>query len=290
MNLDPRSLKIDPYKLVDDAPNVPSLPLVYEELNQAINDPSSSSTTIGDVIGKDAGLAARLLRIANSALYSFPSRIDTISQAIIVIGIQQLRDLTLGTSVIELFEGISIELVNMDSFWRHSIACGICARVLATYRREANVERYFVAGLLHDIGRLIMYLKLPDHASESLIRCKTSGELMYKVEREFMECDHCDIGSALLQHWKLPTNLVEGVMHHHYPLRATRYPIEASLVHIADIIANAMQIGTSGEHFVPPLVPETWERSGLSPSILAPTLAEVDRQMADMIEMLLKGS
>lgn len=290
MKVDPLTMKVDPYKLVDSAPSVPSLPLVYEELNQAINDPSSSSSTIGDIISKDMGLAARLLRIANSALYSFPSRIDTVSQAIIVIGIQQLRDLTLGTSVIELFEGISIDLVNMDSFWRHSIACGICARVLATYRREANVERFFVTGLLHDIGRLVMYMKLPDHARNALVRCKSSGELLYKVERELMECDHSDIGGALLQFWKLPTNLVEGIAHHHSPLSASRYPVEAALVHVADIIANAMQIGSTGERFVPPLVGEAWQRTGLSESVMVPTLQEVDRQIADTIEMLLKGN
>jgi HD-like signal output (HDOD) protein len=289
MNVDPLSVKVDPYKLVNNAPAVPSLPLVYEELNQAINDPDSSSSTIGDIISQDIGLAGRLLRIANSSLYSFPSRIDTVSQAIIVIGIQQLRDLTLGTSVIELFEGISIDLVNMDSFWRHSISCGICARVLATYRRESNVERFFVAGLLHDIGRLVLYTKLPDHARNALVRCKSSGELLYKVERELMECDHSDVGSALLQFWKLPTNLVEAIACHHNPLSGTRYPVEAALVHIADIIANAMQIGSSGERFVPPLVPEAWERSGLSESILVPTLQEVDRQITDTIEMLLKA-
>ncbi len=189
-------MTVTPKSLINDSGTVPSLPLIYEEITNTINDPNSSTNSIGDVISKDSGLTARLLRIANSALYNFPSTIDTISQAVIVIGIQQLRDLALGTSVVELFEGIADDLVNMDSFWRHSIACGIAARILATYRREANVERYFVAGVLHDIGRLIIYLKLSEEAREALVRCKGSGELLYKVEKEILGFDHAEVGGG----------------------------------------------------------------------------------------------
>ncbi len=283
-------MSITPKSLINDSGTVPSLPLIYEEITNTINDPNSSTSAIGDVISKDSGLTARLLRIANSALYNFPSTIDTISHAVIVIGIQQLRDLALGTSVVELFEGIADDLVNMNSFWRHSIACGIAARILATYRREANVERYFVAGVLHDIGRLIIYLKLPDQARECLVRCKSSGELLHRVEKEILGFDHGEVGGVLLDYWKLPTTLIESVTHHHQPMHSTRFPVEACVIHVADLIANAMQLGSSGERLVPPLSSEAWERIGLSPSVLAPTLNEVDRQFGDAVETFLKHS
>lgn len=276
-------MKLDPNILVNEMGTIPSLPNIYHQLNEAINDPSSSSSTIGDVISNDSGLSARLLKIANSALYNFPTPIDTISQAVTVIGIEQLRDLALGTSVIELFEGIADDFVSMQSFWCHSISCGIAARVLATYRRESNVERYFVAGLLHDIGRLVMYLKVPDQARDILIQCKNKSQLLYVAEREVLGFDHSEVGAVLLDLWKLPANLIESVAHHHSPQRCVKYPIEASIVHVANILANAMQQGSSGERYVPPLSEYAWNQLGISPSVLAPTLIEVDRQFKDVI-------
>jgi HD-like signal output (HDOD) protein len=281
-------MKVDPDSLVNHMGTIPSLPLIYDQLNEAINDPSSSSATIGEVISNDSGLAARLLKIANSALYNFPTPIDTITQAVTVIGIQQLRDLALGTSVVELFDGISDDLVNMDSFWKHSICCGITARILATYRRESNVERYFVAGLLHDIGRLVIYLKVPDQARETLLRCKSTHELLHKAEKEIMGFDHADVGGVLLSGWKLPVNLIEAVSFHHYPMKSVGYPTESSIVHVADILANAMQQGTSGERYVPPLAEKAWDQLGISTSILTPTIHEVDRQFKDVIGSFLQ--
>ncbi len=195
-----KTSKTDPQKLICESGIVPSLPIIYARINKAVNDPTSSMTSIGEIISKDMGLSARLLRMVNSAFYNFPSRIDTISQAVIVIGIEQIRDLALGTSVIELFEGIPRRLVTMESFWRHSVTCGLAARMLAVHRREINVERYFVAGLLHDIGRLIIYLKIPSQASEALSRCKTTGEFLYQAEREIMGFHHAEVGGALMQY------------------------------------------------------------------------------------------
>jgi len=281
-------MKVQPRKLVVDARIVPSLPIIFAQINKVINDPVSTTTTIADVVSNDTGLSARLLRMANSAFFSFPSRVDTISEAAIVIGFEQIRDLALATTVIEVFRGVPKRLVDMKSFWHHSVACGIAARVVAIDRREANVERHFVAGLLHDIGRLIMFLKTPDEAAVALRRSKTRGELLYQAEREVFGFDHGEVGGELLRHWKLPVTLIEPVAFHHRPLEARQAPVEAAIVHLADIIANAMQLGSSGERWVPPLVSEAWDRLGLTTSVLEPTLREVERQFDDTIEIFLE--
>lgn len=280
-------MSIDPRTLLANSGQVPSLPLIYNEISAALHDPNCSALKIADVISKDTGMAGRLLRFANSSLFGFPSKLDTISQAIIVIGCQQIADLAMGTCVMRMFGGISRDLVNMDSFWRHSVACGITARILATHRRESNVERFFVTGLLHDIGRLIIYMKIPDQARATLVRCKSKGELLYEAEREILGFNHADMGGTLLESWKLPPSLVEGVFYHHHPLNAVHFRLEPALIHVADIIANSMQLGTSGEKFVPPLTPEAWDRLNLSTSVLEPTMHEVDRQFEETIDMFL---
>lgn len=280
----------EPGDLLKDYTQVSSLSTIYTRLNEAINSPKASMLDIGKIIRDDPGLTARLLRIVNSAFYSFPSKIDTVTRAVVIVGLQQVRDLTMATSIVNLFKGIPEHLVSMESFWRHSIACGVAARILATYRRETNVERFFVAGMLHDIGRVIINTKIPDQARETILRCESSGELLYMVEREVIGFDHAAVGQALLQSWNLPHSLQEVVAYHHNPCGARRFPIETAIIHVADIIAHAMQFGTSGERFVPPLDEEAWKSIGLPESILSPTLDQLDRQLADVARTILQDA
>jgi HD-like signal output (HDOD) protein len=266
---------------------VSSLPLIHLRLEEAINNPKKSMSDIAKIIRDDPGLTARLLRIVNSAFYSFPSRVETISQAVTIVGTQQLSALALATSVMKMFKGLPEDLVSMESFWRHSIACGLAARQLGTVRREANAERFFVAGMLHDIGRLVMFTKLTEPSREILTIAKQEQRLLYEIERERLGFTHAVVGGVLLQTWKLPTSLEETVMYHHNPTAATRFPIETAIIHVADVIVHAMDLGSSGERFVPPLEPEAWDRLNLTPSILASVEEQIDRQYQDALHTML---
>lgn len=276
-----------PESLVRSVDSVSSLPTVFTRINEAVNNPKSSNKDISDIIEEDAGLTARLLHIANSAFFSFPKKIDTIGRAVTIIGTQQLRDLALATSVLAMFSGIPKELVDMEQFWKHSIATGIAARILATYRREPNVERFFVTGLLHDLGRLIFFMKLPDEISAAITRARNDKELLYKVEKEVFGFHHGDVGGALLSGWQLPDSICEAVLYHHSPRRAKRFPLDASIIHIADIIVNAFQFGSSGEVFVPAMQTEAWEQLGQTDSILPPAIQQLDRQFKDAVSIIL---
>ena len=267
---------------------VSSLPVVYYKINEAINNPRTSMANISKIISDDPGLMVRLLRLVNSAFYGFPSKIETVTQALVIIGTNQLRDLVLATSITRLFEGIPEDLVTMDSFWRHSIACGIAAKSLATYRNETNVERFLIAGMLHDIGRLILYKKEGDQAREILLRCHLNKTLLILTEQELLGFDHAALGRRLLQAWNLPLSLEEAVAFHHIPHEAMHYPIEATIVHLADIMVNALQWGSSGEHYVPPLDERAWERIGLSISILSPVLDSMSQQMDEITHSILQ--
>jgi HD-like signal output (HDOD) protein len=239
------------------------------------------------VIADDPALTARLLRLVNSPIYGFPARIETVPQAISILGMTQVHDLALGTSFIQLFRDLPGELVDMGSFWRHSIACGVCARILAAQRRESNVERFFVAGLLHDIGRPIIFTHAAGEAREALTRARRSGELLYKVEHEIFGFHHGVVGSALLERWRLPGLLQEVTAWHHSPTLANRFPLETAVVHVADVIANALQMGSSGERLVPPLAPEAWEHLGIAPTALPTILKQVERQVNDAMTAVL---
>lgn len=274
-------------ELVTYCNGITSLPAIYQRLDQAINDPYSDLSTIASILSEDSSLAARLLRLANSAMFCFPSKVDTVSRAITIIGTKQLRDLVLATSVIQLFNKIPEEHVSMESFWRHSIATGITARIIATYRREANVERFYVLGLLHDIGRLIMYLQIPEMANRAIEKSGSDEMPLYEAERDLLSFDHAAVGKELLEKWKLPKSLQEGVAYHHLPSRAKLYPEEAAVVHIADIIANAFKMGSSGEPTVPPFVEQTWSRLGLTVDQLPHIVEQLEMQYSSAVEIFL---
>lgn len=279
--------KRDPALIVRGLTKVASLPTIFVKLDEAINSPRSTNKDLARIISEDTAMAARLLRIANSAMYNFPANIDTVSHAITVIGINQLRDLVLACSVIRMFDNLPKTLVSMESFWRHSIGCGIAARVLAGLRREANVERYFVTGLLHDIGRLIMFTELLNEYPVVFAERENSSELLFKVEQKLLDFDHAKLGGLLLQAWQLPERLAEAVACHHAPSKAKKFPIEAAVIHVADVIANALRLGSSGEKYVPPVNEQAWETTALPSTAIAAVVEQLEVQYNDAITFIL---
>jgi putative nucleotidyltransferase with HDIG domain len=280
-----------PRDLLGPRLKIPSLPLVCSRLTETIEDPRSSTVQIAELISHDPALTARLLKLVNSSFYGFPNRIETPSQAVMIIGTAHLCDLALTTAITRIFRHIPPDLVSMESFWRHSIACGLAARLLAAQRREPDGERFFVAGVLHDIGRLVLYLEVPDAAREALTRSRERDELLHVSEREVIGFDHAAVGAALLRAWRLPASLEEAVAHHHRPPGAQRYPVEAALVHAADIIAQSTGLGTSGEVFVPPLDAGAWEALDLGPTAISTVVEELTAQFDGVVRaMLVDGS
>lgn len=277
----------NPEDLVKSVSTLASLPSIYNRLSEVISHPLSSSRDIGGVVAEDPGLTARVLKLVNSAFYGFPKRIDTITRAITIVGTQQLCDLALATSVIKAFQTVPQDLVDMDSFWKHSLACGVCARTIAGLRREDNVERFFVAGMLHDIGLPILYMKQPEKSRFVLEHSKTSGELLQDVENSTFGFNHAEVGRCLLQAWHLPDSLQEAVHFHHNPAKASHFPIEATTVHVADIIATALEMGNSGEFWVQPLESNALDLLGIDLNQLPNLLEEIERQYNEVIKIML---
>ena len=261
---------------------LPTLPMIFLKMNETIAKPNSSATDIARVISSDTSLSARLLRIVNSAFYGFPSRIDSVSRAVAIMGTRQLSTLASGVTIINMFKDIPSDIIDMKSFWKHSIACGVHARIIASYQGIQNTERLFLSGLLHDIGRLILYNYAPDHAVYALTKAKRAQSMLNEIEYEDLDFDHAETGGLLLKRWKLPILMEHAVQHHHNPQKS-RYPLEPSIVHLADIMATAMGIGSSGERFVAPLNLGAWECIGLSANVLDVIMKQADRHIEEIV-------
>lgn len=233
---------------------LPSLPSLYEELVRAVQNPDSSIDDISAVLRTDPSLVSRLLRLANSAFYGFSTEISTLGEAVQTIGLREIQDLVLATSVIQAFDRIPARFVDTISFWKHSIACGVASALLAEHCNEAVPERFFVGGLLHDIGRLILFLNAPEASRQILERCEREHQVSYVVEREILGFDHAMIGAHIVAYWRLPVSLRDMVECHHAPSQASRGGHDSFLVHYADFIASSLELGSAGETLICPLI------------------------------------
>lgn len=193
------AMALNAEKIVTRVLKVAALPAVALKFSEAIKDPLTSNNDLEKIVSEDSALASKVLMIANSALFNFPSKIDTISNAITIIGHKQLSEVILSCSVVGMFKGIPQDIINMDDFWRHSIAVATTSRILASARREQNIEKFFTAGLLHDIGKLIIFVEAGKQAAQVLSKIDESNELMHKVEKEILGFDHAKLGALLLK-------------------------------------------------------------------------------------------
>ena len=260
---------------------LPEIPTIVMDLNEVINNPYTSAKHIADVVTKSPSLTALLLKIVNSPLYGFHQKIDRVSRAVTLIGTQEISSLALGIMVLSVFKDLPEDIIDMKSFLKHSLACGIIARILAAQKNWPQTEQLFVSGLLHDIGRLIVYAYFRDQARNLLAHAINSNSLLYQEEKNLLGCQHTDIAKYLLKKWQIPSNIENNVSYHHHPSIA-RNPDHAAVVHLSDIIVNGLGIGTSGERFAPPLDPEAYNRLGFSPNCFDTVIRLATHQLSTL--------
>ena len=277
-------------ELVKGVGDLVTLPDVFIRINQLIEDPDSTLDDIAKAVSQDPSFTVRLLRVANSPFYGFSSSIETVSRAVTLIGTSQVRNLALSTSVSRTFDGLPNELVSMDNFWQHSLYCGLAARILAHRVRKIDAEAVFTAGLLHDIGELVIFNRLPAQAKEALLLVLDSGDELpiYMAERQTMGFDHSQVGGELARQWHLPPLLQDCIAHHHDIQQAQFCPLETALVHIANIVALMAEVDTLDTDDVSPIDPQAWEITGLdAEEIIESTIREAQEEFVEAKKLFL---
>ena len=280
---------LTPQGLVANITNLATLPEVALRIARMVDDPKSSAADIGREIANDAALTGRLLRIANSPAFGQNGKIATISRAITVLGVRQVRDLTVGIAAVRTFDGIGNDLITMESFWRHSVLCAVAAGQIASRRNGGRGESPFVAGLLHDIGQLVLFSRAPQRAREALLMSVDAADdlALYACERAVLGFDHGAIGVALAQNWGLPLSLQECIQFHHEPSQARAHPVDVATIHIANSVAVLAEIGSKDPQDAPPIDPAALQAAKCDPKLLPEIAAETQAAGAEILPMLL---
>ena len=283
------AVNLTPQGLVEQVRDLVTLPETALRISRLVNDPNSTSSDIGREISNDVALTARLLRIANSPALGQQGKISDISRAITVLGTRQVRDLTVGLAAIRSFEGISNRLVTMESFWRHSLLCAVAASHVAARRRGSRGDSPFVAGLLHDVGQLVLFSKAPELERKALAKSIDERDDLglYLCEREAMGFDHQAVGLALAQSWGLPRTLQECIEFHHEPHRAQAHASEVATVHIANSIAVLAEIGSDNLADASPISPAALRLAQLDEAGVLEILQLTNESAAEVMDLVL---
>ena len=276
--------------LISDVSELVTLPEVCLKVTSLVEDPNASIDDIGKIISQDPSLTAKILKISNSAMYGFMSEVDTVSRAITLLGTRQIRDLVLATSAFDTFKGISNSLITMEDFWYHSILCGLSANQLTKLCGLRNGEGLFVGGLLHDIGQLIMFNRLPELSQEAiLLTMEGPGEYeMHEAESKLIGFNHMDVGMKLAEAWMLPPYLKYCIGYHHHPESSPDFKQEVSIIHISNSIAVLAELNTVEADLGPEINDFAWQQTGLDASIFSTVIDTINNEYSE-IEELLQG-
>lgn len=230
--------------LIKDLSPLVSPPEVCMKATELLQDGNSSSKQVANVIIHDPNLTARLLKLVNSSYYGMSSQIDTVSRAVTVLGNSELSSLIYAISSVRSFSRIPDKLTNMTTFWQHSVYTGLVAKQLAKRLNVLQPERLFVAGLLHDIGTLVINARFPELAQNIIEDAEGEEEHLYQMEQKLLGFDHAYLGALMLEDWKLPAHLYESVRWHHEPMQAQESIMDACILHISNILANRSCVGS----------------------------------------------
>lgn len=279
---------MDPRTIATNVRSIFSLPDVVIRVNDLIDSGEATNYELEQAILTDQALTAKVLRFANSTYFGFSGKVENVLKAISIMGHKELRNLVIASSVTSTFKGIPPDLVDMDTFWNHSITCGVIARLLAS--SVDNRERFFIAGLLHGVGRLVLFSQYPKESAK-VLSCMNQGEdAVIHEERKIFGFTHAQLGAELLKQWKLPPNIWKMVEYQFDPMKDAEYQYDASALCAAINIANYIQPCTNQktnlEETIPDRALNAWSYLGLSVEIIESLITVAKLQVIEVFNTI----
>ena len=248
-------------KLIDKVVNLPTLPDVMTRIIRKVDDPSATANELVKIIEVDQALTVKILKIVNSSYYNLRQSISSIERAVVILGFNNIKSLALSTAIFETMGGEGTGEFDRANFWKHSIGCGVTTKALARkmgYEPD-TLEEAFTAGLLHDIGKVLLDKFAHEEFNEVVKMVGEKDMLIIEAEREVLGADHTDMGYWLANRWGLPDSLKEVVSFHHEPEKAREFKELTGLVHFADILTRRKKIGSGGDNKIPQLNSKVFE-------------------------------
>lgn len=259
--------------------DLPTLPAVLEEVTRLVQNPDVDTGEIAKVISRDQVLSAKVLKMVNSPVYGFPGRISSVQHALMLLGFNVIRGIIISTSVFDMME------LAMKGLWAHSLGCATASGILARAIGADDPETYAVSGLLHDLGKVVTAVQLPE-LHQSLADTVRRKDIPYfDAEKVVLGFGHDRINAWLARHWNLPPNIREAMSHHHKPALAQSWQRLAAVVHVGDFLVRVFEYGSGGDDHAAQLAPEALHILKLKLDDLEPVMDEFADQLLEISEL-----
>ena len=232
-------------ELVQSCSNVFTLPEIYYRVRDVVDNPDSTMDDLAKVLKMDPAISARVLKIVNSPLYGVPKQVDTVTRAVNLLGMQAIRDLVTATTIGRSFSGMTVQIMDLSAYWRKSVLCALMAGKIAKACGIDDSERFFIEGLLRDIGHLVLYQTIPERAQSALIEADNLSSPLAEVEQSNFGCDFTEVGAELIHSWGMPPQIEQAIRHQLCPGEAGEYTLHASIVHLAGVVADHHELHPS---------------------------------------------
>jgi len=255
-------------------------PAAVAKITQMMQNPATNAEELGRAIKTDQVLTSSVLKLVNSAFYGFPGRIASISHAVVLLGLSAVKNIVLTASLLEAFKiDSSKDGFSSEAFWRHSFACGVAAQCLAKTLGYKDKEECFIAGLIHDIGKVILFQLVPEDLIRVYKKANQTNTLFYDCELEVFGTTHQEIGGMLIKQWRLPDQVFKSVSYHHCPNPNQDDSQLTAIVHTADIFARALNYGNGGDAKIPIINENVWNMLKLDNIALVPLFDAIRLEM-----------
>jgi HD-like signal output (HDOD) protein len=259
-------------------PSLPSLGSINKALQGLLQAEQRFSAQISEIIRRDPSLTSRLLRLVNSVYYGLTTPVNSIEEAVFYLGVRQIRQLTMVTPIIEDFQRLTRQCnFPWREFWQHSIGAAILTREVVSTVQAPNDETDYVAGLVHDVGKIVMAWSFPDHFSEIHRQAVQATADLSEIETEILGIDHSELGALYLERHRLPELMIKAARFHHFPEKADRYQQVIASVQIADLLLRSEKIGCSG-NYLPVTREQCLAASGWA--VLSPNAQEAEQAIS----------
>jgi len=277
-------------RIVRAVEDFPTLPTIYSALLDLLSNTDSKVSDVANLISKDQATVIKILKTANSAYYGFNKEIDNITSAITLLGFYEIKNIVMSLTFINLFKHTKLnQYINPVDYWKHSIGVAIIARRLGISSNAQVTENYFLAGLLHDIGKLICYLYFTTDYGKALQYAKTHRISMLDAEQRVLGFNHQDIGDEIAMKWKLPNDIRNAIKYHHSGIVPNKFEPQTGAVHLANIAVKILNLGNSGNTIIDRPNPTVWKILGLPDNTFVNNFIPIVNDYHSSLKLFLMG-
>jgi len=266
--------------------DLPALPAAVLDLLDMLSGECIDISALAAKMSHDVALTAKTLRLANSSFYGLPRHVTTVTEATAVLGLRTVRAVVTAAALTGIFKPPACKGFNFKTFWRHSLSTAVGARLVAT-AVKADADAAFTAGLLHDIGQLVLASSFTGRYEQALLQRAADDTTLRSTEEALLGTNHTAVGALVAEHWRFPAQIVHAIGNHHALPGQPGSAVLASVVHVANKLAHALEFGGHGRASAAALCGQTWPDSGLSTDVWTQIVFETETQTQTICAALL---